>query len=261
VKDTQDAELVNELSATLKEKEKLIADLLAERSAMIASYEANNEKMMDNLTEKEDLLKEMYEKMDRLSSEKNGTIARLQQKINDLSLDIHAADNSKMWTKQEHEILIGKLKQSLAEKDRTIEKLINSGKEKDKVFLKLQECTSNRTTSPVRLEVTNLKNKVEELENSLQEKQDVITELERVIEEKEGNNNESRQENMEYTAELEHELEQKDHLLKQAADTIEAFQAKLNNLPVLEELKKNLEQTKTAFNESEIERKRLQADS
>ena len=26
-----------------------------------------------------------------------------------------------MWTKQEHEILIGKLKQSLAEKDRTIE--------------------------------------------------------------------------------------------------------------------------------------------
>ena len=30
-------------------------------------------------------------------------------------------ENSMLWTKQENEILVGKLKQSLAEKDRTIE--------------------------------------------------------------------------------------------------------------------------------------------
>ncbi|XP_028395073.1 myomegalin-like [Dendronephthya gigantea] len=259
VKDSEETELVNLLGATLKEKEKLVAELLTERSTMMARFEANNQKMMSTLAGKEHLLKDMSAENDRICSEKNDSIARLQQQIHDLNLNIQGVENSKLWMKQEHEILLGKLKQSLEEKDRTIEKLIKTSKEKDKVFLKLQECTSNKT-SPVRLEMTNLTDKVNELEKLLHEKEDIVTELERVVKEQEMSINEKKQEYMECVSEFEHELEEKDLLLKQATETIEAFQAKLNNLPVLEELKRNLEQTKNAFNKSEMERKKVEAD-
>ncbi|XP_046843977.1 myomegalin-like isoform X2 [Xenia sp. Carnegie-2017] len=258
---SQDKQVISELSIVLREKENLVAELLAERSNMIDNHESSERTTLNTLAEKDRLLKDLYEKLDHTCTEKNGEIMKLQQKVNDLNLEIQAAENSKSWTKQEHEILHGKLKQSLVEKDRTIEKLIESGKEKDKLFIKLQDCTSNSPVSPVKQEVTNLKVKVGELENLLQEKQDIVAKLERDKEESESKNKEGQEKNKEYVSELESQLMEKDSLLKQAAETIEAFRVKLNKLPVLEELTESLEKSRNAYSESEIERKRLELEA
>lgn len=96
------------------------------------------QRMMQTLQEKDLLLKESAEELKKLQKEKNQTIQRLNSELNTKSQGALLAENAPKMSGKDNEFVLARLRMIINEKDRTIEQLVESGLEKDRLFKKLQ---------------------------------------------------------------------------------------------------------------------------
>nr|XP_006818912.1 PREDICTED: myomegalin-like [Saccoglossus kowalevskii] len=152
-----EASMIQELNVRLKERDKLLEDVMAERSKAVAAHEKASHDLMQAIHDKDHHIKEINDRHNRLIAEKDNTIRELEKAI--------------------------------SERDRELEKFVENGRDKDRMILALQKQQPQSSlqanhaiqqTSPLassNSEVSRLKKEINKLQGELLDKRAMIHEL------------------------------------------------------------------------------------
>ncbi|KAJ7339465.1 CDK5 regulatory subunit associated protein 2 [Desmophyllum pertusum] len=250
---TDEARKAQEISDLLKEKEKLWR--------MSSAHEANTQRLMSALRDKETAMKESGDDLTRVQTDKNATIQTLQQLLNSKEHEVQALENSKAWASQEHDKLVNKLKLTIQDKDKTIGGLVESGREKDKMLKAFQESSKSPTKAPSPAEVAGLRRNINLLQAEVQKKDESLKRLESDYRTNLRKLQGDDRENKLKFGNLQHEIQTRDAFIKQAKATIENLRSRLQSIPNLEELKQKFVEQSQALAEAQKGKEQALVDS
>eukprot|EP00794_Sanderia_malayensis_P015801 gene15801-17394_t len=224
-----------ELDVSISQKR--IEEITAERDTALARNETNRHKFISVLNENDQHLKELFKMIMRLSDDKSVTIKQLNSILQQKNYDVTTADDTLCKARKEFEAIQNMQQDNANEKDHTIQELVKSGQEKDRLISELRE---HMQTKPRQLladsstELENLKGLCHKLDDELQEKKDELkeerNENKRIRDEL---RNQQRLENIEITLKFDNmklELESKENQLKQARDKLEDLKKEIQDL-------------------------------
>ncbi|XP_022783797.1 myomegalin-like isoform X2 [Stylophora pistillata] len=250
-----------EISELLKEKEKLLEDMFQERARLSSTNEANTQRLMAALRDKETALKEAAADLTRVQTEKNSSIQTLQQLLSNKEHEVQALENSKAWASQENEKLINKLKLTAQDKDKTIAGLVESGREKDKMLKALQDSSKSSPKAPSPAEVAELRRNIGLLQAEVRKKDESLKKLESDYRNNLRKLQGDDQENKLKFENLQHEIQTRDAVLKQAKGTIDNLRSRLQSIPNLEDLKQKFAEQSQALAEAQKGKEQALVDS
>lgn len=258
---SDEAKKAQEISELLKEKEKLLEEMFHERARLSSTNEANTQRLMAALKDKETALKEAAADLTRVQTEKNSTIQTLQQLLSNKEHEVQALENSKAWASQENDKLINKLRLTIQDKDKTIAGLVESGREKDKMLKVLQESSKSTPKAPSPAEVAELRRNIGLLQAEVQKKDESLRKLESDYRNNLRKLQGDDQENKLKFENLQHEIQTRDALLKQAKGTIDNLRSRLQSIPNLEDLKQKFVEQSQALAEAQKGKEQALVDS
>ncbi|XP_076090848.1 uncharacterized protein LOC143062910 isoform X4 [Mytilus galloprovincialis] len=232
-------EELNRLKKQLKEKDDLLQDVMSEQSkATAANAEALNN-LLKKLKSKDEDIRELMERSNKEMSDLHNKLQQLQAELNRKQLSSKSSEDQLIDIEQDHRQGIDKLAGALKDKDKTIETLVESGQEKDKLINRLQQVhAASRGTI---MDNNRLRDEADELRNQLAKKKDEIGELKLQLD-RDG----SRSPKAGFHVALEElklQLAVKTEALKAAKQTEEDFREQINSL------RKQLESTHQSMKE------------
>ncbi|XP_064616367.1 myomegalin-like [Liolophura sinensis] len=180
---------LHQLQQRVAEKDKLMAELMEERNQAAQSYEASMKESHRKLKDKENEIKQMSEAHNEEVSTLAKDLHRLQSDLNKKDFELQTLENRATWAEDQQQDMLDKMRHALLEKDKTIEALVESGKEKDKLFRQMQGSQSlDQSQTAARLaELQNLKEELALLQNDLHNKDDLIERLKKMNNEQKSN--------------------------------------------------------------------------
>lgn len=219
-------EELNRLKKQLKEKDDLLQDVMSEQSkATAANAEALNN-LLKKLKSKDEDIRELMERSNKEMSDLHNKLQQLQAELNRKQLSSKSSEDQLIDIEQDHRQGIDKLAGALKDKDKTIETLVESGQEKDKLINRLQQVhAASRGTI---MDNNRLRDEADELRNQLAKKKDEISELKLQLD-RDG----SRSPKAGFHVALEElklQLAVKTEALKAAKQTEEDFREQINSL-------------------------------
>ncbi|XP_071947305.1 uncharacterized protein [Antedon mediterranea] len=201
--------IIKQLSQRLKNKDKLIEEMVAERAEAAEANEKATRDLLGSLQDKDRQIKALHDRHNKLIADKNEIIKALQREIANKNMDIQSVEDTLARSQQDQSILLGKMRAAMAEKDKTIERLVESGQEKDKLFQDMQRSTPPPSASP---DLNAMKNEIGRLRREIKARDAVLNELRANCVSKD------------HLKALENDLETKNDLLEKARETINALQ-------------------------------------
>ncbi|RDD43490.1 Myomegalin [Trichoplax sp. H2] len=169
-------DLLKQLRNRLVEKDQLVEEILTDQTKSSVLHEMAIQRMIQTLQEKDMLLKESAEEIKKLQEEKNHAMQRLNTELNSKSMDLKSLGSMPKASGKDNEFMLTRLRMIISEKDRTIEQLVESGLEKDRLFKKLQNV---RGTNPMKdSEMKVLQQRMVQLETIAKNKDDALQKFE-----------------------------------------------------------------------------------
>ncbi|XP_064650443.1 myomegalin-like isoform X3 [Lineus longissimus] len=171
--------VIEQLRQQIAEKDRLLEEMMTERSkAAVANEKAAND-LLGKLRDKDDEIKDVTEDYNRQVSQLNKELQRLQTDMNKKDYEIQLLTNRATWAEEQQQAMMDKMRAALGEKDKTIEALVESGREKDKMFRQIQESfAAQQPLSASRsAELLNLRDEVDRLQNEVLSKEGLVSRL------------------------------------------------------------------------------------
>ncbi|XP_071821432.1 uncharacterized protein [Apostichopus japonicus] len=211
--ETAKEDLFKQLTAKLRDKEKQLQEMVAERADVANANQKATQDLLDALRDKDEQIKDLNGNLGKQMSQHSNKIRNLQRELDNKDLELQGAGDALNRAEREQENLVGKLRNALEEKDKTIEKLLDSGREKDKLFVEMQQAVAKNHPSLVKAaEIQRLKDEADGLRESLSGKEDEVRRLKSSLPEKGELDS------------LRAELQNKNKLLERAKATIDQLQ-------------------------------------
>ncbi|XP_015222208.2 CDK5 regulatory subunit-associated protein 2 isoform X2 [Lepisosteus oculatus] len=156
-------DLAEQLTQRLKVTEAMLAEAIKDKERLVSENKNVVEELLATIGSKDQLFKESAEHYNRSLSERNLEIQELRRQLSEEKHKLSNAEKQSSAVTQETYLEMAELKVQLTEKDTIINKLVESGQERDKFLaqLKLKE-----TSGP---QVLELKQTIEVLQERLEE--------------------------------------------------------------------------------------------
>ncbi|MBN3322421.1 CK5P2 protein, partial [Atractosteus spatula] len=156
-------DLAEQLTQRLKVTEAMLAEAIKDKERLVSENKNVVEELLATIGSKDQLFKESAEHYNRSLSERNLEIQELRRQLSEEKHKLLNAEKQSSAVTQEKYLEMAELKVQLTEKDTIINKLVESGQERDKFLaqLKLKE-----TSGP---QVLELKQTIEVLQERLEE--------------------------------------------------------------------------------------------
>ncbi|KAI1904757.1 hypothetical protein AGOR_G00008980 [Albula goreensis] len=162
-------DLAEQLSQRLKVAEAMLAEALKDKERLVADNESAVDGLLATIGSKDRLLKESAEHYNRTLSERTQEIQELKRQLSEKQQQLSSAEKQSSMATQEKYLETAELKVRLTEKDTIINKLVESGQERDKFLAELR-----LTETPVP-QVVELKQTIQVLQERLEEKEAELT--------------------------------------------------------------------------------------
>ncbi|XP_030853256.1 myosin heavy chain, muscle isoform X2 [Strongylocentrotus purpuratus] len=204
---------IQQLTERLRDKDKQLEEIVRERAQVAAANEKATQDLLQTIRDKDTQIKDLNDKYNRALVAKSNALRDLQRQVNEKEYELQNAEETLARADHEQGTLLGKMRNALAEKDKTIEKLLESGREKDRLFLEMQQSAVRASPSPSHhAEMSRLKDDNDRLNREIDKLKDLLARLR------------SQKPDEDYVASLREDLDNKNKLLAKAKESLESLQ-------------------------------------
>ncbi|XP_074655585.1 uncharacterized protein LOC141909113 isoform X2 [Tubulanus polymorphus] len=171
--------LVEQLRQQIKDRDRMLEEMVKEQNKTAVDHEKATNDFLRKLQEKDKDNQELGVAHDEELTKLNKSLQQQQTDMNKREYEYQCLESRCNWMEEQHQIMMDKMRSALKEKDKTIEALVESSKDKDRMFYQLQESMRHHggPSSSRGAELQNLRDEVDRLNNDLLTKEGLITRL------------------------------------------------------------------------------------
>ncbi|XP_028458358.1 CDK5 regulatory subunit-associated protein 2 isoform X5 [Perca flavescens] len=164
---THTRDLAEQMGQRLKVTEAMLAEAVKARERLVADNESAVEGLLATISSKDKLIKESAEHYNRMLSERTQEIQELRKQLSDRQQQLATAEKQSSTTAQEGYLETAELRALLAEKDGLINKLLQSGQERDQFLAKMRQKEEADQVLELRQTIQIMQEKLDEKEANL----------------------------------------------------------------------------------------------
>ncbi|KAF1377711.1 hypothetical protein PFLUV_G00203570 [Perca fluviatilis] len=164
---THTRDLAEQMGQRLKVTEAMLAEAVKARERLVADNESAVEGLLATICSKDKLIKESAEHYNRMLSERTQEIQELRKQLSDRQQQLASAEKQSSTTAQEGYLETAELRALLAEKDGLINKLLQSGQERDQFLAKMRQKEEADQVLELRQTIQIMQEKLDEKEANL----------------------------------------------------------------------------------------------
>ncbi|CAG5867677.1 unnamed protein product [Menidia menidia] len=164
---THARDLAEQMGQRLKVTEAMLAEAVKARERLVADNESAVEGLLATISSKDQLLKESAERFNRMLSERTQEIQELRKQLADKQQQLTNAERQSSSTAQESYLETAELKALLAEKDSLINKLLQSGQERDQFLAEMSHRAESEHVLELRQTIQIMQEKLDERQAEL----------------------------------------------------------------------------------------------
>ncbi|XP_018517871.1 CDK5 regulatory subunit-associated protein 2 isoform X1 [Lates calcarifer] len=164
---THARDLAEQMGQRLKVTEAMLAEAVKARERLVADNESAVEGLLATISSKDQLLKESAERHNRMLSERTLEIQELKKQLSDKQQQLATAEKQISARAQEGCIETADLRALLAEKDSLINKLLQSGQERDQFLAEMRQKEEPEHLLELRQTIQIMQEKLDEREAEL----------------------------------------------------------------------------------------------
>ncbi|XP_075312442.1 CDK5 regulatory subunit-associated protein 2 isoform X4 [Odontesthes bonariensis] len=159
---THARDLAEQMGQRLKVTEAMLAEAVKARERLVSDNESAVEGLLATISSKDQLLKESAERFNRMLSERTQEIQELRKQLADRQQQLANAEKQSSSTAQESYLETAELKALLAEKDSLINKLLQSGQDRDQFLAEMSQRADSDHVLELRQTIQIMQEKLDE---------------------------------------------------------------------------------------------------
>ncbi|KAK2819336.1 hypothetical protein Q5P01_024897 [Channa striata] len=164
---THARDLAEQMGQRLKVTEAMLDEAVKARERLVADNESAVDGLLATINSKDQLLKESAERYNRTLSERSQEIQELKKQLSEMQQQLTTAEKQSSMTTQEGHLETAELRARLAEKDRLINKLLQSGQERDQFLPEVRQKEDSDRVLELRQTIQIMQEKLDEKEAEL----------------------------------------------------------------------------------------------